>query len=70
MAMVLGASMIAEDIETELNTPTFPDEIPVPEPTATTPEQAIVMPADERQTSNSPSIEIYDSGCTRHMTPD
>lgn len=67
MAMVLGASMLADEIETDLNAPAYPEEIPLPE---TTPEQAFAMPESQRRTRNSPSTEIYDSGCTRHMTPD
>ena len=67
MAMILSASKIAEDIETELDAPVYPNEVPIPE---LTPEKALAMPTDARRMSDSPSIEIYDSGCTRHMTPD
>jgi hypothetical protein len=70
MAMVLGTCVIADDIEMELDPLTYPEEIPIPEPTETTPEEALAMPTFEPRTRNSPLIEIYDSGCTRHMTPD
>jgi hypothetical protein len=67
MAMALGTSAIADN---EPETLTYPEEIPVPEPVETTPVQAFTMPPDERRTNSSPSVEIYDSGCSRHMTPD
>jgi hypothetical protein len=67
MAMVLGTSVIADN-EPEMLT--YPEEIPVPKPVKMTPVQAFVMPPYEQQTNSSPSVEIYDSGCLRHMTPD
>ena len=70
MAMVQGTSAIADEMALKPETPSYPEEVPVPGLTKTTSEQAFAMPANQRWTSNSPSMEIYDSGCTRHMTPD
>ena len=66
MAMVQGTSVIADETALKPETPSYPEEIPV----QMTSEQAFAMPSNGRRTSNSPSAEIYDSGCTRHMTPD
>jgi hypothetical protein len=67
MAMVLEINAI-NDIENEDKVPTHPEEIPTPKPVETIPEHALAMPAD--QATNSSSVEIYDSRCTKHMTPD
>ena len=70
MAMVQGTSAIADEMASKPETPSYPEEIPVPEPAKTTSEQAFAMPSNGRRMNNSPCAEIYDSGCTRHMTPD
>lgn len=44
MAMVLGTSAIADDIETKSEVPTYSKEIPVAEPIDTNPEKALAMP--------------------------
>jgi hypothetical protein len=66
MAMVLGTSAINENCN-DITLFNYPGEIPVPDPTESTTEQALAMPTSQRMTH---SVEIYDSGCTRHMTPD
>ena len=65
MAMVLGTNALVNDIGMKETFPTYPEETPVLEPTENTLEEAFVMPKNR-----SPSTEVYDSGCTRHMTPD
>jgi hypothetical protein len=70
MAMVECTSRTANGVENGFDDFIFPEEIPVPEPIVTAPEQVFSTPTDERRMRNSPSIEIYDSGCTRHMTSD
>jgi hypothetical protein len=67
MAMVLGTDAI---IETQPDISAYPGEISVPDTSETTPVQAFAIPTGEQRTSNSLSVEIYDSGCSRHMTPD
>ena len=47
MAMILGASMIADSTETEPEVFTYQDKIPVPEPTTTTLEKALAIPIDK-----------------------
>ena len=70
MAIVEEDSTFAEDVETEIDESTYSEEIPLPEPTKTTPEQAFSNAPADRQTKNALTTEIIDSGCTRHMTPD
>jgi hypothetical protein len=66
MAMVLGTSAINK-ICNDITLFNYPGEIPVPNPTESTIEQALAMPTSQQMTH---LVEIYDSGCTRHMTPD
>ena len=70
IAFIPEISTSAEDVETEIDVSTYSEEIPLPEPTETTPEKAFANPPADRRTNNALTAEILDSGCTRHMTPD
>lgn len=70
MAIVEEDSTFAEHVETEIDEFTYSEEIPLPEPTETIPEQAFSNSPADRRTSNALTTEIIDSGCTRHVTPD